>query len=95
MFTGHSTAQEFRPFATRGIPALETVYVTNFTANIASTTGSINLILDGDFHCLGSTLKSTLAFVTNDKGEQGVYINAPLTNDKKLHNSHYYSKKKH
>ncbi len=87
-FSGRSKAQELTPFANSGIPGIETFKVTDFDAGV--TVETINgkqvtqLDLNGELHFLGRSLKSVVKIVQNEKGEKGVYINAPLTKDKTL-----------
>ncbi|HSW73546.1 MAG TPA: hypothetical protein VLG71_00155, partial [Candidatus Limnocylindria bacterium] len=87
-FTAHGVTHEFKPFASSGIPGLDTFSITDFDAGIElqRKDGKVTaaLSLDGDFHFLGQSLKSVVKFVQNEQLIHGVYVNAPLTHDKTL-----------
>lgn len=82
-FTAKVQTTDFRPFAGTSIPVLNTLAFTNIDAGVElikqeGKPASKAIKFDGDVEILNVKLRSLIRFVVNDKGQKGVYINAPL-----------------
>lgn len=86
LFQAESSAKEFKPFP-ENMPVLNTFSISNLKAHLVSTQqpgASPQLSFDGIFNVMGKSVPAHISFVTNEKKEKGIFINAGLEQGKSL-----------